>query len=131
MLSIISDNSKKIFKVINRSRRMYTRGETCVPSVLPRSYERCDAENTSINVIRMICPRFLPFCQRFQNVLPTFSESFVNVFRKFCQRFQNVLPTFSERFVNIFKTVCQHFQNVLSTFSERFINISDFLVNVL
>jgi hypothetical protein len=35
------------------------KGETSVPSVLPRAY---DAKNTLINVFRM-------FCERFQNVL--------------------------------------------------------------
>jgi hypothetical protein len=44
------------------------KGETSVPSVLPRSYERRDAENTLINVFRT-----------FLTVLSTFSERFFNI----------------------------------------------------
>jgi hypothetical protein len=95
------------------------KGETSFPSVLPRSYERCDAENTLINVFRTFCERFWAFCPRFVNV----SDRFVNVFRTFL----TVLSTFSERFVN----VCDRFVNVFRTFCQHFTNISELLVNVL
>jgi hypothetical protein len=83
---------------INRSRRMYTKGETSVANVL-------------ISAII-----FRTFCQCFVKVFRTFCQCFVKVFRTFFQRFINVssvLWAFYERFVNALWTFCERFMTVL------------------
>jgi hypothetical protein len=99
------------------------KGETSVPSVLPRSYERCDAENTD-QCFQMFRQRyvlwtFLTVLWTFLNVLWTFSESFVNVLRTYCQHFHNVLNkhfwTSRKRFA-----FCKRLVKCLF---ERFVNV--------